>query len=568
MLVTEVIQYSKYRSSLPTFLLFLDAKSAFDTVVGPYLVRKLFMTGMEGNSLLYTDIRLSSRITFCQFDKNVVGPIHDEHGVEQGGVSSSDFYKVYNKELLITAQKSNLGAELGGSQIISAVGQADDTVLVSNDINKLQHILRLVLEYCKKFNVQLSSTKTKLIMIPTVKAKQFIPFNPVCINNEEIPFVDQAEHVGVVRSITGNLPNIMKRLSSFKKVLSFLVACGLARGHRSNPAASLRILSIYATPVLLSGLHTLVLYSAETLRVDQQYRRTVQNILGLSKNSPASVVYFTAGSLPLTAILHLRQLSLFSMISRLPSDPLYSHAQHVLLTASSSSKSWFVVIRHLFLQYGLPHPLDILSNPPSKEAFKKLVKSKIIDFWGRKLRLTALPLINRSLRYFDTKFMSLSCPHPLLIAAGKNVDEVSKARIQLKLLVSQYPCGQLTRYWTPDNPDGLCSYPPCYSAGAVETREHLLLHCPAYVDVRLRMLSVCFKLSNPTSHHITVRLLLAGTTNEQMQLLLDSSSIPDVISAVQGVGDSVLGDLMYLGRTWCFAIHRARSKRLGLWKKA
>ena len=277
------------------------------------------------------------------------------------------------------------------------------------------------------------------------------------------------------------------------------------------------------------------------------------------KNSEwASVVYFTAGSLPLTAILHLRQLSLFSMISRLPSDPLNSHAQHVLLTA----------IRHLFLQYGLPHPLDILSNPPSKEAFKKLVKSKIIDFWERKLRLTALPLIDRSLCYFDTKFMSLSCPHPLLIAAGKNVDEVSKARIQLKLLVSQYPCGQLTRYWTPDNPDGLCSYPPCYSAGAVETREHLLLHCPAYVDVRLRMLSVCFKLSNPTSHHITVRLLLAGTTNEQMQLLLDSSSIPDVISAVQGVGDSVLGDLMYLGRTWCFAIHRARSKRLGLWKKA
>ena len=190
LLVTEVIQYSKYRSSLPIFLLFLDAKSAFDTVVGPYLVRKLFMTGMEGNSLLYTDIRLSSRITFCQFDKNVVGPIHDEHGVEQGGVSSSDFYKVYNNELLTTAQKSNLGAELGGSQIISAVGQADDTVLVSNDINKLQHILRLVLEYCKKFNVQLSSTKTKLIMIPTVKAKQFIPFNPVCINNEEIFYID------------------------------------------------------------------------------------------------------------------------------------------------------------------------------------------------------------------------------------------------------------------------------------------------------------------------------------------------------------------------------------------
>ena len=152
-MVTEAVQHSKYNTNLPTFLLFLDAKSAFDTVVTPYLVRKLFMSGMEGKSLLYTDIRPSNRITYCQFQTTTAGPIQDEQGVEQGGISSSDLYKIYNNELLSTAQQSKLGVHMGNSLVVSAVGQADDSVLISNDINKLQHILKLVLEYCNKINV-------------------------------------------------------------------------------------------------------------------------------------------------------------------------------------------------------------------------------------------------------------------------------------------------------------------------------------------------------------------------------------------------------------------------------
>ena len=41
-----------YERKLPIYLLFLDAKSAFDRVVTPYLVRKLYMPGMVGSSLL------------------------------------------------------------------------------------------------------------------------------------------------------------------------------------------------------------------------------------------------------------------------------------------------------------------------------------------------------------------------------------------------------------------------------------------------------------------------------------------------------------------------------------
>ena len=46
-----------------------------------------------------------------------------------------------------------------GSLVLSAVGQEDDTGLLSNALSKLQHLLRMALEYCQKFGVQLSPSK-------------------------------------------------------------------------------------------------------------------------------------------------------------------------------------------------------------------------------------------------------------------------------------------------------------------------------------------------------------------------------------------------------------------------
>ena len=61
--------------------------------------------------------------------------------VTTGGISS-DGCKLYSNELLLTAQESELGVDMGGYLVLSAVGQADDTVLMSNDI-KLKLLLHL-----------------------------------------------------------------------------------------------------------------------------------------------------------------------------------------------------------------------------------------------------------------------------------------------------------------------------------------------------------------------------------------------------------------------------------------
>ena len=264
-----------------------------------------------------------------------MGPINDELGVEQGGVNSSDYYKTYNNEQLSVPQETDLGVFLGDVHV-AAIGQADDTVLVSDEIYKLKFLLNLTLQYCDKYHVELSADKTKLqLYVPTgysLDSACLKASSSLSINDVEVKYVDTTEHVGIVRSIDGNLPHILQRLSSHNKALHSVLSAGLAKGHRGNPAAALRVEQLYGVPVLMSGTAALVLKATEESVIQTHYKRKLESLQKLHDKTPEAVVFFLAGSLPESAHLHLKQLSLFSMITRLPHNILNTIARYVHTT--------------------------------------------------------------------------------------------------------------------------------------------------------------------------------------------------------------------------------------------
>ena len=142
----------------------------------------------------------------------------------------------------------------------------------------------------------------------------------------------------------------------------------------------LRLEKIYGSPVLLSGVATLVLSGSDISTIDKQRKETYQNIQKLLPKTPPCFVYFLGGCLPSEAEIHVRMLTLFGMVAHLPNDPLNIHARNVVISAKSSSKSWFRQIRDTSLMYELPHPLVILQNPPNKETLKNLLKAKVVNY--------------------------------------------------------------------------------------------------------------------------------------------------------------------------------------------
>ena len=69
-----------------------------------------------------------------------MGPIPDNLGLEQGGVTSSDAYELYNNEQASSSQPSHLVVAFF-DLCISCIALSDDSVLLSNNIWRIKNLL-------------------------------------------------------------------------------------------------------------------------------------------------------------------------------------------------------------------------------------------------------------------------------------------------------------------------------------------------------------------------------------------------------------------------------------------
>ena len=347
------------------------------------------------------------------------------------------------------------------------------------------------------------------------------------------------------------MPHLLTRIFNHKKAVYSLLPAGIARRHRGNPAASLKLHQLYATPVLLSGLAALILSKKEIKILDSHYKLTLQNILKLYEKTPSCIVYYLAGSLPVSAILHLRVLTLFSMICLQKDDPLHKHAKYVLLHSESCSKSWFIMLRSLCLQYGLPHPFQLLDNPLPRSRFKRLIECKVYEYWHRTLRAEVASL--SSLCFFNPLRHSLLKPHPLWSAAASNWHEVNKSTFFARMINGRYRTESVTWHWS-GNKEGFCMAPTCRKTLGDLT--HLLLLCPALESERRKLQQLWIQKASPFPE---LKLLLTQlgdkSLHEQMSFILDPSSNPIVVSLTQVYGQPILDTIFFLVRTYTYTIH-------------
>ena len=128
----------------------------------------------------------------------------------------------------------------------------------------------------------------------------------------------------------------------------------------------------------------------------------------------------------------------------------------------------------------------------------------------------------------------------------------------------------MARYWSRTNPEGHCQL--CLATSHTVTPgtlDHLLLNCQALSEIRKQSVShwSAYMVDKPFLLPIvTYHTLTPGAEGNKlnMDFLLDPSTCPMVISAVQELGAGVLAHLLYLTRTWCHSHHLKRKRHLKL----
>ena len=90
----------------PTYIAFMDVKSAFDVVVHENLMRKLYHNGVGGLNWLLINSLHQESLTSVKWQGQLSKSYVNEQGVRQGGVLSTDLFKVYDNGLLDRVQHS------------------------------------------------------------------------------------------------------------------------------------------------------------------------------------------------------------------------------------------------------------------------------------------------------------------------------------------------------------------------------------------------------------------------------------------------------------------------------
>ena len=250
------------------------------------------------------------------------------------------------------------------------------------------------------------------------------------------------------------------------------------------------------------------------------------------------------------------------MICRLPKN-IINQIAHQLLLSPDSEKTWFGQVEALCFQYGLPHPLKLLSNPPLKETFKNLVKNQVADYWLQFYRSCLKDDSLPSLEFFKHELCSLLRPHPILATASHSY-EVNKMVVQLRLLSGRARLGSLVKHFSPAN-DGMCEL--CQEEE--EDISHFLLpRCPLLkerANLLVEYMKTTLMHSKPCSAIFENILNNAESNPKQwLQFVLDCSALPSVIVASQQ-DPTVLGLMFKATRTYCYSLHRQRLKLLGRW---
>ena len=579
LLLTETINFSIFSLLLPIFCIFLDAKSAFDKILIELCIRAAFLACSEngqepGQEIIYLNNRLKNRQTFTEYSKTLMGPIFDRLGVEQGGINSDKLYRLANCPELTVTQRSRLGVLMGAIHVAS-VGQADDIALCSNTPHGLQGLLHLAMEIADDYHIEKVAEKTKLLCFTPRGQNQATSYwkdvSPINMSGKIIPFVEQAEHVGIIRSTeAGNMASVLDRMTAHRRAVFAVLPAGLARGHRGSPAASLKVEKMYGLPVLLSGLASLVLSKTEQDTIDLNYKKHLEKLQRLYPCTPAPVVYFLAGSLPASAKLHLRQLSLLGMIARMGhSSLLHQHGSYVLarpsLSPSCYSFSWFFQVRGLCERYGLPDPLFVLSYPDNKHQWKSCVKRQVLEHWGGRLRDHAAGL--DSLEMFRASHMSLSKPSAIWTSCGSSGYEIKKATTQARMLSGRYRSCWLRRHFG-QGESGMCRVPGC-TGTTPGTLLHLVTgQCPGLASSVAKATThwAQFVLLHPVLDPI-LQEYARSEPGTFLAFLLDPSTQPPVLALAQEQGHGVIDQLCHLARTWVFLLHRERLQLLGVWDK-
>ncbi|VDI48248.1 Hypothetical predicted protein, partial [Mytilus galloprovincialis] len=118
-------------------IVLLNAKSAFDVVIHSHLMKRLYHAGIDDKHWTIIQSMHTNATSAVKWNGKTSELFNVLQGVRQGGILSTDLYKLYINPLLNMLETSNLGCRIGNI-LCNTSACADDVALMSKKTTDMQ----------------------------------------------------------------------------------------------------------------------------------------------------------------------------------------------------------------------------------------------------------------------------------------------------------------------------------------------------------------------------------------------------------------------------------------------
>ena len=337
-ILDSIIEISKMRGR-PTYVCYIDLKSAFDMIVRAALLWKMRKQGIRGKFYAIINSMFKKAKSTVKWAGDFGETFENLCGVLQGGVTSPQLFKVFLEDL-VKYLDTSCGIKIN-EEMICHLLLADDLALISETKWGLQRLLNGFSNFCKQWHLVVNMDKTKF----SVFNSQLAPkqkMEPLLYNGEEVKETEDYLYVGINFSTAKDrfAKHIENVAASAKRAV--FGAMSLARNACGGELSALTHIHIFDTQIrpVLEYASSIWFTNSTQKIIEKVQTDFLKRSLGVGNSTPHLALYGETNKFPLLLRQQYAFLKYWTRLSQMPEGSILSniYKEHVKLNSPYMSK--------------------------------------------------------------------------------------------------------------------------------------------------------------------------------------------------------------------------------------
>ena len=504
---------------------FIDFKKAFDSVKREALLFKLSQLNIKGKLFDCIHHMYSHSTAKIKMLGKLSKAINVQVGTEQGHPMSPELFKIFlldlSYELNNTIGNTIQTPELNNTSL-SHLLWADDLVLLALDRTSLQHLINVVHRFCTRWGLEVNIGKTAILVFNKSGRLLKESFG-LKYGDLNIPTDKTYCYLGITVTLSGSLTKTMEVLR-MKGLRAYFALKSLIDIKELKTSSLLKLFDALLLPVASYGSPVWIhrtMFVKEVLSnrwqtnpneclkrmasdpIERLHLKFLKWGLGLHKKASNIFCWGDTGRCPVIQKISKQSADYFHRLNSMSLDNVNSLARHSFEEQKNLNLPWYENMVKLLSSSQTPWIANTDSRLPiSRSAVKEALRSKFQTAWNTALTSSSKLEFYRQLKnepnfesYLDIKNRNVrkslaqlrSSSHRLNIETARyleyHVNGSSKNKSKTSLSKAWSRCCKFC--CSPEVE--LLQQLPFAEEPIVEDERHVLVSCPAYHHLRIRL---------------------------------------------------------------------------------